>query len=121
MQGKTTRVIQEPANHCEFVKGRCDFQIAGKPARAEFITPVATEESVTVAFTLPSHISLQSVWIEGENMYMGQIPVLVENESENSWSGWFMLGSCSEPVMRWKMLVNIKGRTEPALLYFTTS
>lgn len=121
MQNLTTAAKPAPDNQCEFVNGRCDFTVAGQSARAEFISPAITEESVTVRFTLPGPVSVKSVWIEGDNMYMGKIPVLVENESENSWSGWFMLGSCSQPVMHWKMLVNIEGQPKPALLYFTTS
>lgn len=108
-------------NQCDFVNLQCQFALDGEAAYASFSEPPKTEESITVHFNLPAEIEIQSVWVEGVNMYMGKIPVLPEQTQSGEWEGWFMLGSCSEPVMRWKMLVNIKGRTEPAFLYFTTS
>lgn len=108
-------------NQCEFVNLQCQFTIDDKAASALFTEQPVTEESVTVRLNLPEDLGIQSVWIEGENMYMGKIPVLPDQIEPGQWEGWFMLGSCSEPVMRWKMLVNIEGRSEPALLYFTTT
>ncbi|WP_414830833.1 hypothetical protein [Alteromonas sp. H39] len=108
-------------NQCEFVNLRCHFTLDGQRASATFAEKPVTEESVTVLLHLPAEMEIQSVWIEGDNMYMGKIPVLPDQIRPGEWEGWFMLGSCSEPVMRWKMLVNIKGRTAPTLLYFTTS
>lgn len=108
-------------NHCEFVNLQCHFTLDDEAASATFSAKPVTEESVTVRLNLPADLRIQSVWIEGDNMYMGKIPVLPDQIEPGEWEGWFMLGSCSEPVMRWKMLVNIEGRTEPALLYFTTA
>jgi hypothetical protein len=53
-------------------------------------------------------------------MYMGKIPVLLEQGPQGKWSGWFMLGSCSEPVMRWQLRLNIASEESPAYLYFVT-
>ena len=53
-------------------------------------------------------------------MYMGKIPVLLEAQANGKWSGWFMLGSCSEPVMRWQLRLNIEGVEQPHYLYFVT-
>ena len=53
-------------------------------------------------------------------MYMGKIPVLLDQEDQSHWSGWFMLGSCSEAFMKWQLRVNLKDTTEPTYLYFTT-
>lgn len=108
-------------NQCEFVNLQCHFEIDNQPASASFNTSPVTEEAVTVYLSLPNGVQIESVWIEGINMYMGKIPVLAERLNAGEWEGWFMLGSCSEPEMRWLMRVNIKGRSEPALLYFTTS
>lgn len=108
-------------NHCEFVNLECHFILDEEQAYATFSAHPVTEESTTVRFHLPEKTQIQSVWVEGVNMYMGKIPVLSEQVHPGEWTGWFMLGSCSEPEMRWKMLINIKGRTEPAVLFFTTS
>jgi hypothetical protein len=53
-------------------------------------------------------------------MYMGKIPVLLEQGPQGKWSGWFMLGSCSEPVMRWQLRLNIASEESPVYLYFVT-
>ena len=53
-------------------------------------------------------------------MYMGKIPVLLDNDGQGKWSGWFMLGSCSEPVMKWQLRLNIKDKESPSYLYFVT-
>lgn len=108
-------------NQCEFVNLQCRFTIDDKTALAMFTEQPVTEESITVRLNLPADLVIQSVWIEGDNMYMGKIPVLPDQIEAGEWEGWFMLGSCNEPVMRWKMLVYIEGRTAPALLYFTTT
>ena len=78
------------------------------------------EESVTVKLLVPEGEEIESAWIEGVNMYMGKIPVLLDNDGEGEWSGWFMLGSCSEPVMKWQLRLNIKDKESPSYLYFVT-
>ncbi|MEW9796918.1 hypothetical protein [Alteromonas sp. CYL-A6] len=105
---------------CNFINLMCSFTINRQQATAEFTRHPSPEESVTLQISLPDGIAVSSAWIEGVNMYMGKIPVLVDQNTEGQWEGWFMLGSCSEPTMRWRMLLNLEGRETPAMLYFTT-
>jgi len=107
-------------NSCHFVNGRCRFLIQGRQASAHFSEPPEPETSVTLTLTLPAGTQVESAWIEGVNMYMGKIPVLLDQEDHSHWSGWFMLGSCSEAFMKWQLRVNLKDTTEPTYLYFTT-
>ena len=44
----------------------------------------------------------------------------VDNNGKGEWSGWFMLGSCSEPIMKWQLRLNIKDKDSPSYLYFIT-
>lgn len=105
---------------CEFENLTCQLYSSDEPIVARFSRAPQAEEEISVRFSLAPEYQIESVWIEGTNMYMGKIPVLVEETQPGEWSGWFMLGSCSEPQMHWQMLLNLKGEVDPKILIFTT-
>ena len=107
-------------NQCEFVNLDCSIDLNNNSISAAFERQPEAEESITVNFSLPHSKQVESIWIEGVNMYMGKIPVLVEQKDSGDWSGWFMLGSCSEPSMRWKMLIHVRGEDAPYVMFFET-
>lgn len=107
-------------NSCNFVNKTCEFLIDEQLAIARFSVQPLPEESTTLSIALPEDIKIQSAWIEGVNMYMGKIPVLLDFNGKGAWTGWFMLGSCSEPVMKWQLRLNIEGEEAPTYLYFVT-
>lgn len=109
------------SNSCKFVDGECVFLVQGMLANARFSQPPEPETSVTIMLNLPDDYQIESAWIEGVNMYMGKVPVLLEQNNSNEWQGWFMLGSCSEENMNWQLRLNIKGQAAPSYLYFSTS
>ncbi|AEA98219.2 MULTISPECIES: hypothetical protein [Alteromonas] len=113
-------LINGIGNSCNFVNETCEFLIDGEVAIATFSTMPEPEESVTLKILIPENQEIESAWIEGVNMYMGKIPVLLDNDGQGKWSGWFMLGSCSEPVMKWQLRLNIEGKDNPHYLYFVT-
>ena len=117
---KDTSVVNGIGNSCNFVNETCEFLIDDKLAIASFSTMPEPEESVTIKLIIPEGKNIESAWIEGVNMYMGKIPVLLDTDGEGKWSGWFMLGSCSEPVMKWQLRLNIKDKESPSYLYFVT-
>jgi len=117
---KDTSVVNGIGNSCNFVNETCEFLIDGEVAIATFSTMPEPEESVTLKILIPENQEIESAWIEGVNMYMGKIPVLLDNDGQGKWSGWFMLGSCSEPVMKWQLRLNIKDKESPSYLYFVT-
>lgn len=88
--------IKEIGESCTFVNEHCEFLIHGRHAYAEFSEKVEPETSITLVLDLPVGTKIESAWIEGVNMYMGKVPVLLENKHNGEWSGWFMLGSCNE-------------------------
>lgn len=113
-------VVNGIGNSCNFVNETCEFLIDNKLAIATFSITPEVEESVTVSLSAPQSKEIESAWIEGVNMYMGKIPVLLDSDGKGKWSGWFMLGSCSEPVMKWQLRLNIKDSDSPSYLYFVT-
>lgn len=119
-QVTTTDIDNGLGNPCTFVNLTCEIGHEQNKVSATFESIPEAEESITVNFSLPFSQQIESVWIEGVNMYMGKIPVLLDNDGEGKWSGWFMLGSCSEPVMKWQLRLNIKDKESPSYLYFVT-
>ncbi|BDX06545.1 hypothetical protein MACH26_20660 [Planctobacterium marinum] len=75
--------------------------------------PVLVEEEITLLFTLSmsekQKIESISARVEGVNMNMGVIPVIwSEADTSGQTIGSFMLGSCSEPVMRWQLILDVR-------------
>jgi hypothetical protein len=115
-----TDIISGLKSSCTFSNKTCEFLIDGELAVARFSSQPMPEESITLSLRMPNDEIIESAWIEGVNMYMGKVPVLLEQSVKGEWSGWFMLGSCSEPVMTWQLRLNIKKQAAPSYLYFTT-
>ena len=82
--------------------------------------PIEIEESIDIVFETSPDVTIESAWVEGVNMFMGKVPLLVEARTPEVQEGWFMLGACSEPNMQWQMTLNIKGRDKPAFVWFDT-
>lgn len=45
--------------------------------------------------------------IVGTNMAMGTIPLFFTPTADGQWSGQFMLGACTEPVMHWQLQLQL--------------
>lgn len=72
--------------------------------------------------TLSTNLPIKDVKLEGINMNMGIIPVVVEKQKKVGGSGRFIykgnvfLGMCSEPEMQWMIKVKFEnGKTESAI------
>ena len=80
---KDTSVVNGIGNSCNFVNETCEFLIDDRLAIATFSAMPEAEESVTVKLLVPEG-EIESAWIEGVNMYMGKIPVLLDNDGQES-------------------------------------
>jgi hypothetical protein len=72
--------------------------------------PIKTEEQLIFTLDLEPGLTFKSAWIQGVNMYMGKIPVLPLEDSFSQTTRLNLesyLGSCSEPNMRWQMIVTL--------------
>lgn len=63
------------------------------------------EEPFLITFTVPKGIVLERGKLEGVSMYMGVIPLAVEQHADTSWQVKVWLGACSDPQMRWRGVV----------------
>ena len=110
----------EIGNSCNFVNNRCEFLIGEQKITASFSRSPEVEESITLQFSSLNSVVPESAWIEGVNMYMGKIPVLLSQDDVGQWSGWFMLGSCSESKMNWRIQLNFENSELVYFLNFST-
>ena len=95
----------------------CHFALSSDQTQqviVKFAEKVQVEEQNLLQLTLPSDYILDKAWVQGVNMYMGQVAVFNDSQatltSDNSsqQSLQFFLGACSEPDMRWQMVLAIK-------------
>lgn len=103
-------------NQCSLAANtQCLFQTTAKSDAlviVDFFHPPQLEEQNRITLSLPESFVFNDAWIQGVNMYMGKSPVLIENEdpifSAAQINLMFFLGACSEPNMRWQLVLNIK-------------
>jgi hypothetical protein len=107
---KTSQVTMEVSCHLD----GASCTILGRDAEFKFSVapfPIKTEERLIFTLHLEPGLGFDSAWIQGINMYMGRIPVLPIDSIEASQEGAVelesYLGSCSEPNMRWQMIINL--------------
>ncbi|RDV24125.1 hypothetical protein DXV75_15665 [Alteromonas aestuariivivens] len=118
--GKQPPVINGLGNQCEFVNLVCTFGGSAFSVRAEFHQVPRPEEQLWLDLSWEPNLELERAWVEGVNMFMGRVPLMLEGARPGVASGWFMLGSCSEPAMQWHLVLHFKGQAEPVLMQFTT-
>ncbi|QGT95194.1 hypothetical protein D3795_02925 [Pseudidiomarina andamanensis] len=60
------------------------------------------EEPFVITFTTPAEVLLENGKIEGISMYMGSIPLILEQIAVGKWQAKLWLGACSDPQMQWQ-------------------
>lgn len=98
---------------CQLKNHQCEIAISND---AELVVtfaafPLPLEEEIEVTFDVPHPYRFKTAWIEGVNMFMGKMKV-VEQKTSTSQTGHVteaiaFLGACSEPTMRWRMIVEL--------------
>lgn len=109
---------------CRLENSACSVQLEGGNLEVEILSrPIPLEEQVTIDFQLPSGAELLKAHIEGINMYMGRIPVLLERLDAQTVRGQTFLGSCSEPSMKWRLILvlQVPSQAQPVTRQFQFS
>jgi len=74
-----------------------------------FLQEIEVEEELLLTITIPNNTNVKTMWVQGINMYMGKSAVLSDyvyvNEGEKVYNARLFLGSCSEPAMRWQLVI----------------
>ncbi len=117
------------ANQCYLESEICEINLPEGQLQIEFPHfPIRVEEMTPVTLIFPKHYQLLDAHVEGTNMYMGKSPLINVRASidrQQSHQQWEMfLGACSEPNMRWKLVLSFKNMASDesilANVYFQT-
>ena len=77
------------------------------------VRALVAEEAFTL-FVLPSNQKIMSVsgHLEGDDMYMGKIPLFFNELTESDYQAKSLFGSCAQDKMRWKIWLKFDGIDE---------
>jgi len=73
------------------------------------------ERPFSIRLQLPAGMRPSRSRIVGVSMYMGQIPVLWQQQ-DGHWHAEVMLGACSDPNMRWRLEIPLSNGEQQATL-----
>jgi hypothetical protein len=80
-----------------------------KQVSVQFLQEIELEEELTLIITVPNNTKIKQMWVQGINMYMGKNAVMVDSiyakEQQKVYNARLFLGSCSEPAMRWQLII----------------
>jgi len=81
----------------------------GQQISVQFLQQIEVEEEIALSIELPKNTKIEKMWVQGLNMYMGKSAVITDNiyvqDTRKVYNARLFLGSCSEPAMRWQMIV----------------
>jgi hypothetical protein len=81
----------------------------GQQISVRFLQEVEVEEELSLTIRIPSNTQVKRMWVQGINMYMGKSAVLTDSiyaeEDKKVYNARLFLGSCSEPLMRWQLVI----------------
>ena len=72
--------------------------------------------------TYVNDTKIKQMWVQGINMYMGKNAVIVDSvyakEMKKVYNAHLFLGACSEPKMRWQLIVQTTDNDEIVKSWF---
>lgn len=109
----------------------CHFNVSelnNEQVIVNFSEKVQLEEQNPLTLTLPENLILSNIWVQGVNMYMGKTAVIEQHnqiqKNDNIYNLMFFIGSCSEPHMRWQLIIELNNKvthkTERYFVNFST-
>ncbi|MFT2090858.1 hypothetical protein [Paraglaciecola sp. 2405UD69-4] len=117
---QSTQCNLNGANYCELTNQNTSVSV-------EFDQDIALEEELMLRIDLAPSLKIKQAWVQGINMYMGKTAVILQNinheSSKTSYHGVLFLGACSEPDMKWQLIVqttDANGNTKSWFFNFET-
>lgn len=88
----------------------------------KFLQEVEVEEELLLTISVPNNTNIQEMWVQGINMYMGKSAVLTDSiyaqDGKKVYNARLFLGSCSEPVMRWQLIIKTEDASQIEQTWF---
>ncbi|OYD23833.1 hypothetical protein [Oceanimonas baumannii] len=117
---EVTETVQKISDYCDLSHATCVQQQQELTVSAQLLSDdlqAETPFSLQVVLSDPDAVITRSV-LEGESMYMGTLPALIEHTGEGVWRGSALVGSCSEERMLWAWVLDVRQGEETHRLKF---
>ena len=104
---------------CNFKEQSCNIDV-GSQRISLSISPGNAPSEQPLFVTLTSSVALEdlSVRVEGRDMFMGVIPVILSQTAKNTYHGTLIYGSCSSNYMVWRLIASFKIQGESKVVMF---
>ena len=94
----------------------CIVNDQGQQISVQFLQNIEVEEEISLTVTVPNNTRIKQMWVQGINMYMGKNAVVVDSvyakDMKKVYNAHLFLGSCSEPAMRWQLIIQTTDNNE---------
>lgn len=94
----------------------------GQQISVQFLQKIEVEEELLLKITVPNNTKIKRMWVQGINMYMGKNAVLTDSvyveETKKVYNARLFLGSCSEAVMRWQLIIQTENNVQTEQSWF---
>ncbi|QYJ91826.1 hypothetical protein [Shewanella halotolerans] len=104
---------------CDFHQNSCDKKL-GETLISLEISPENTpsEKPLTVTLTSSERLEHLKVRVEGRDMFMGVIPLILSEAGKNTYQGTLIYGSCSSNYMVWRLIASFEiGGQSKTIMY----
>ncbi|MEP1446880.1 MAG: hypothetical protein ABJK37_12275 [Paraglaciecola sp.] len=118
----------KPTKQCNIdLTQECIVLHSNQQISVRFLQAIEVEEELLLSVSVPSGTNIEQMWVQGINMYMGKTAVLsdsIEMDGESKvYNARLFLGSCSEPKMKWQLVVqtiDVEGVQQSWFFNFST-
>ena len=94
----------------------------GQQISVQFLQKIELEEELSLIITVPNNTKIKQMWVQGINMYMGKNAVIVDSvyakKQQKDYNARLFLGSCSEPAMRWQLIIQTSDENQSEQSWF---
>ncbi len=104
---------------CDFHHTACKKQV-GNTVISLRISPENTpsEKPLSVTLTSTEPLTNLAVRVEGRDMFMGVIPLFLDETSKNTYQGTLIYGSCSSNYMVWRLIASFDLNGENSVVMY---
>ncbi|WP_394205991.1 hypothetical protein [Shewanella waksmanii] len=104
---------------CQFSQGPCVQKVAKTVVKLEFTPSHApSEKPIDLTVTTNSEVDSIEMRVEGRDMFMGVIPVNLQQKAKDVYQGTLIYGSCSSDYMVWRAYITVTKSGESQTLLF---
>jgi hypothetical protein len=104
------------------LKQECIAFESNQQISVKFLQDIEVEEELFLTITVPRNTKIMQMWVQGINMYMGKTAVLTDStrleEEKKIYKARLFLGACTEPSMRWQLVVQTEDNAQVEQSWF---